>query len=235
MLYFFHGIDSKKAGDKASTLISKMLEKKPDASLFEIDESNCTEDTFQEMTQSSALFENKYIVHIKRVLDDKENAEIALGFLKEIKESDNIFIWNEGEVGKTVLKKIEKNSEKIVDVGGTKEKEERTRIFEICNPIINRDKKNLWVKYNELLELYAPEELHGTIFWQFKNIAIASKASQGDSGLAPFPYSNAKKALNIFSEDEIQRMNSELTKLVHESRLGGPDLRIALERFVLNI
>jgi hypothetical protein len=235
MLYFFHGIDSQKAGEKANSLVKKMLDKKPGASLFVINDENCTEDTFQEMTQSSALFENKYIVQIKRVLDEKETSEIASAFLKEIKDSENIFIWNEGEVSKTILKKIEKSAEKIIDVGGSKKAEEKTKIFDICNPIINRDKKILWVRFHEMLELYAPEELHGTFFWQFKNIAIASKVSQTDSGIAPFPYNNAKKALNNYSEKEILEKTSELSKIVHESRVGGVELPIALERFVLNI
>ncbi len=235
MLYFFHGIDSQKAGEKANSLIQKMLDKKPDASLFVINSDNCNESSFQEMTQSSALFENKYIVYVKRLLDEKNTSEVVLNFLKEIKESENIFIWNEGEVSKTDLKKIEKCAEKIIDAGGQKKVEERTKIFDICNPIINRDKKNLWVTFHEMLEMYAPEELHGTFFWQFKNISIASKASQADSGLAPFPYSNAKKALNNYSEKEILEKTSELSKIIHESRVGGVELPIALEKFVLNI
>ena len=235
MLYFYYGTDSQKATDKTNKLLEAMVVKKPDASVFVIDSENLTEDLLQEMTQSSALFQNKYIVHVKRILEDAGHESLILKFLKEIKESENIFIWNEGEVKKGTLAKIEKSAEKVVDVGGTKKVVERTKIFDICNPIINRDKKNLWVKYQELLETCSPEELHGTIFWQFKNIAIASKANQRDSGLAPFPFQNAKKALVNYTDDEIMEKTSELVRIVHEARSGGSDLVIRMEQFVLNI
>jgi len=235
MLYFFYGIDSKKASDKANTLINKMLEKKPDVSLFVIDDENFSRDLFQEMTQSIALFQNKYIIHVKRILDTKDFEDTILKLLKEIKESENIFIWDEGEVKKSTISKIEKFAERIVNVGGAKEEYQGKKIFGICNPIISRDKKTFWAKYQELLEDFPVEELHGTIFWQFKNIAIASRANQKDSGLTTFPYNNAKKALNNYSEEEILKKTSELSKIVHEARSGGAELEIALEKFVLNL
>lgn len=235
MLYFFYG-DQQKANEKAKALTDSLLKKKPDASLFVIDDSNLTEDLLQEMTQSSALFENKYIVRIKGV-EDKEQKTLLINFLKEMKESENVFIWNEGSISKTDLKKIEKNAEKIIETRGGEKKELKrdNKIFEICDPLISRDKKRGWVKLQELLEIYPAEELHGTMFWQFKNIAIAFKTSQKDSGVAPFPYSKAKQATQNYSEDEIMEKTSELAKIVHESRSGGVELPIALERFILNL
>lgn len=237
MIFFFYGADSKKAADKANSIVNKKMAEKPDASLFKITDENYSEDLIKELVQSRGLFENKYIVQIKRILDDKEIADSVLKFLKEIQESENIFIWNEGNVIKTILNKIEKHAEKVIDVGGLVEKkEDRTRIFEICDPILKRDKKNLWIKYQELLELYAPEELHGTIFWQFKNIAIASKAkTQAESGLSGFPYNNAKSALSKYSNEEIKERVSGLAKIVHETRSKGGELEISLERFLLGV
>ena len=234
MFYFFYGVDAKKASDKAGVLVKKMLGKKPDASLFVIDDENLSDGILQEMTQSSALFQNKYIVRVKRV-QSTEHREVIFKYLKEIKESENIFIWSEGEVNKADLKKIEKCAEKVVDVGGKKEEYQGKKIFDICNPIISRNKKTLWTKYHELLEDFPFEELHGTIFWQFKNIAITYKINQKDSGLAPFSYSNAKKAQEKYSEEEVLEKTSELAKMVHESRSGGAELAIALEKFILDI
>lgn len=231
MIYFFYG-DSKKAGDKAKTLVDSLLKKKPDASLFVVDEENCNKETFQEMTQSSALFENRYVVRLKQVLEK----ETVLNFLKEMKNSENIFVWSEGEIKKTDLKKIEKHTEKIIEVSGVIKKEKRSNeVFSICDPIINRDKQKTWIKFQELLNNYPVAELHGIIFMQFKNIAITFKASQKDSGLAPFSYGQAKKAQNKYSEKEVLVKCSELTKIIHESRLSGLDLSTALEKFILEI
>lgn len=231
MIYFFYG-DSKKAGEKAKNLVDSLLKKKPDASIFVLNDENCKEEVLQELTQSSALFENKYIVRMKNVLND-----ITLGSLKEMKNSENIFVWSEDEVKKTDLKNIEKNSEKIVEVVSISKKEttKGNEIFEICEPIINRDKKKLWTKYQELLEKFSTEEIHGTIFWQFKNIAIVHNANQKESGLAPFPYSQAKKATTKYSEREVLEKTAELVSMIHEARIGGSELSILLEKFILNI
>jgi len=258
MLYFFYG-DSKKAGDKANELVTKMLGKKPDASVFVVDSENFSEGILQEMTQSAALFQNKYIVRVKQVLQGKGNPSTALGarsdsttprlrgarngeekifdFLKEIKESENIFIWNEGEVNKSDLKKIEKNAEKVVEIGNSQQSKVKrsNEVFGICDPIINRNKKNAWVKYQELLETCSPEEIHGTMFWQFKNIAIVRKANLKDSGLAPYPYQNAKKALSKYSEEEILQKTSELVRIVHDARSVGTELSASLEKFILEL
>lgn len=237
MIFFFHGLDAKKAGDKANTVVDKKMAEKPDATLFKVTGENYSEDLMKELMQSRGLFENKYIVQVKRVLEDYEISDSILKLLKEMKESENIFIWNEGKLTKTILSKIEKSAEKVYEIAGKEDKkEERTRIFEICNPIIRRDKKNIWVKYQELLDLYSPEELHGTIFWQFKNIAIASKVkSQSESGLGGFPYNNAKSALNKYSGEEVLENVSKLSEIVHETRLQGVDLGISLEKFLLSV
>lgn len=235
MLYFFYG-DSKKASDKANEIIDKMLDKKPDASVFVIDDENCSEGILQEMTRSRMLFQNRYIVRVKRI-ENSEKREVIFKFLKEIKESENIFVWSEEEVPTSILSKIKKYSEKSVEIGKSeiRNPKAKNKIFEICNYLVNRDKKGAWIKYRELLNDFAPEEIHGTIFWQFKNIAIVSKSSQKESGLAPFPYQNAKKGLNKYSEKEILEKVSELSRILHESRSGEGELEILLEKFILNL
>lgn len=237
MIFFFHGTDAKKVGDKANSVVDKKMALKRDATLFKVTEENYSDDLMKELVQSRGLFENKYIVQIKRVLEDSEIADSILKLLKEMRDSENIFVWNEGKLTKTILNKIDKNAEKVYEVVGNEgKKEEKTRIFEICNPIIKRDKKGVWIKYQELIDLYSPEELHGTVFWQFKNIAIASKVkSQSESGLSGFPYNNAKSALDKYSKEDVLKNVSKLSEIVHETRLKGIDLGISLERFLLSI
>jgi DNA polymerase III delta subunit len=238
MLYYFYG-DLQKANVKAKELVGKMLDKKPDAELFIIDSENISENLLQEMTQSAGLFQNKYIVRIKNV-ELKDRREIILSLLKEIKDSENIFVWGDSEVNKTDLKKIEKNSEKIVDVSNKIKKikdksNNRNKIFEICNPLVSRNKKDAWTKYQELLKDFAVEELHGTIFWQFKNIVIAYKSSVKDSGLAPYPYQTAKNAQSKYTEKEALDKLNELSTILHKSRSTGESLEIMLEQFLLSL
>lgn len=238
MIYFFYG-DAIKAGDKAKALSDSLLKKKPDASLFVINDENCNAETFQEMVQSTALFENKYIVRVKQVLQTsgaRRQTPIIFDFLKEMKDSENIFIWNEEKVLKTELKKIEKVAEKVVETARSEKREARSnKVFSICDPIISRDKQKAWIIYQDLIKDYPIPELHGIIFMQFKNIAISFKANQKDSGLAPFPYNQAKRAQTKYEEKEVLEKVNELANIVHESRSGGVELEIALEKFILNI
>jgi hypothetical protein len=56
-----------------------------------------------------------------------------------------------------------------------------------------------------------------------------------ESGLAPFPYQNAKRGLNKYSEKEVLEKISELSRILHEARSIGKDLEVSLEKFILNI
>lgn len=236
MLYLFYGTDRNKALEKALGIIDKKLEEKKDAMVFKVDPERLTRDLLVELSGGQGLFEQKYIVHLKDVMSDEASKDAVLGFLKDIQESDNVFIWTDGAILKKDLTKIEKHADKMWEHVAKEKTEEKQNIFGIANYLQARDKKNLWIEYQKLREDFVPEEIHGTLFWAMKNIALAAVAKDAAAtGLKPFVYSNAKKAMTRYSPDEIKDRLWSLTKMLGDSRRGEGELDVLLERWVLGI
>lgn len=237
MLYFIHGTDYIKVLEKSKQMVDAMLSKKPDASLFKLNTENWSDTQLQEFVGGQGLFENKYIVSISKILEEKDKAETTLAILSQIADSDNIFIWTEEKVDKKTLGKIEKLATKTqVFEKKTEAKKYDFNIFSLGDALIARDKKRLWILYQEALRFHAPEEIHGTIFWQVKNILLSFKTSSAtEAGLKPFVYSKAKQATEKYSKEEADAMSSGLIDLYHRARRGGTELDIALEKFILSI
>lgn len=236
MLYLFYGTDRNKALKSALNIIEKKVAEKKDALVFKIDSGNISKELLIEMCTAQGLFEQKYIVHIKDVCDEENSREILFSFLKDFKESENIFILTEGDLNKKEFTKIEKFADKVWESVGKKKEEFKENIFTITNYLLARDKKNLWIEFQKLKHTFAIEEIHGTLFWAFKNILIASKTkSAAESGLKPFVYSNAKRASEKFSQEELDEKFWHLTKLLGDSRRGEGELEVLVEGWVLGL
>lgn len=237
MLYFLHGTDIPKVVEKARGLISTMLAKKPNASLFKLSDDNWDVGQLQELLVSQALFENKYIVEISRILDNSQIKDSVLDYLKELQNSENIFIWIEGSVDKKSLSKIEKHAEKVQEFQAKEVfKKPEFNIFSLGDAMGNRDKKKLWMLYQDAKNFFAIEEIHGTLFWQAKSMLLASKAqSAEEAGMKPFVYSKSLKMAKNFSNEELLKLSSNLISISHDSRRGIHDFDIALERFCLEV
>lgn len=237
MFYFLHGTDTIKAVDKSKQLLNVMIKKKPNASLFRID-SNCWSlAKFQELLMGQALFENKYIVQISRILNEEDINDVVLDNLEALQKSENVFIWVENKVDVKTLKKIETYSEKSQEftVKGIVKKPE-FNIFSLGDALGDRDKKRLWTLYIEALDHFVVQEIHGTLFWQVKSILLAFKTkSATGAGLKPFVYNNAKRFSKNYKEEEVEKLSSDLVKISHDARRGIHDFEIALEKFCLGI
>lgn len=237
MFYFIYGSDSIKVSEKAKNLVDGMLSKKPDASLFKLTSDRWSSAEFQELIAGQALFESKYIVQISRILDEKEANEVVMENLEALKNSDNVFIWTENEVDKKLLEKIEKYAEKVQELNSKQVfKKPEFNIFSLGDALGNRDKKKLWMLYQDALNYFAVEEIHGTLFWQVKNICISIKEkSATESGIKPFVFNKAKSFSKNYKEEEVYNMLNKLSKISHDSRRGIHDFEIALEKFCLEI
>ena len=237
MFYFLYG-DIPKAADKAKQMSEAMLKKQPDAARFRLDSDNFSRPELQELMGGQGLFSSKYIVDLRRVLEDDEIKKEALSLIKELQESPNIFIWVEGVVKAADLKKIEKYSEKVQEFSSSLEKTKKPdfNIFSLGDALGERSKKNLWTGYLDALNYFAPEEIHGTLFWQLKSMLLTTKIpSAKEAGLKPFVFNKAKVFAKNYSQEELEKMSSDLISISHDARRGKHDFKIALERFCLEV
>ncbi len=214
MIYLYHGTDIDKARVKAHDLISSLQKKKPDASFFKMDSENFNESILSEYIESQGLFSNKYIVFLDRISENKDNKEILISNIDEIKESGNIFIILEGKLDKATATKIEKKSEKFVVFQIEEEAKPVFNAFALADAFGKRNKKEAWFLYRKSVDKgEAPEALHGMIFWKVKSMLLS-----GFGG---------------WSESELKKTLHELILIYHDARRGKHDLETRLERYLL--
>ena len=244
MIYLLHGTDTDKSRTKARELSDSLKKKKPDAAFFRMDAEHWNPAELEEYCGGQGLFENKFIIILDHLFDDDEIAPVLLPQIEVIAESPNIFIILEGKLDKDTLKKVEKLSEKaqefeetVAQKAATAKSKERFNVFSLAEALGRRDRKNLWILYRRaLLEDISPEEIHGTLFWQAKSIALARGAkSAKESGMKDFTFSKAKGYTNNFLEEETKELLDRLIHISHYSRRGLSDISLSLEELALTV
>ncbi len=160
MLYFLYGKDTQKSRKKLHSLLDLLFKKKPNASFFKLDLDSFKEEKIEELLFSQGLFEQKYIVQLDSLFEDKEISKLLVDRLEDLQKSENIFICIENKISKPVLKKIEKFAAKVQEF--LLKKEGRTfatqngdfsindfNIFDLATCFGNKNKKDLWVLYQK--------------------------------------------------------------------------------------
>ena len=238
MIYLMHGTAHEKARTKARELTDTLRAKKPDALFYRITPLNFTEQPLEFLVVGQGLFASKYIVLLDNVFESKDFKEEVVGALKEIAESENVFIFLEKEIDKKTLEKLEKHATKTQVFNTTEiKKKPEFNAFALSDAFLARDKKRLW---EILLETKkrggAPEETHGLLWWQVKALAVATQSKTADEAdLSPFVFSKAKRAEKIFGEEEINSMLFSLVTMYHEAHRGNVDLWIEMEKWILQL
>src|SRR3989344_6964595 len=235
MFYFLHGTDTHKARRKLHQFLDLAEKKRPLAELFKITTENWSEGQFDELLISRGLFEQKYTVVLDSLFERKDIKEYILDRLENLAESEQIFLGLESKVDASTIKKIEKYAKQVQEFARVENKKEDINIFSIANGLVEKDKKRLWVAYIDLLARGAvPEEIHGILFWQVKNMILASKAdSQKETGLSPYAYKNALTGTRKYKIEELVKMTGELVNMTHRVRGGEGELEIMLEKWIL--
>ena len=247
MIYFYYGTDTESARKKAKVTVDSLLAKKPDATLVKIGDEDLSIDKITELTSSQALFSNKYIIFFYRTFDNKENKELIIKNLKEFATSENIFIFAEGKIDKTSLTKIEKKAEKVQEIikpeKSLNKKEklaligEKIDFFEFADALGRRDKRGLWVLYQDALAEQVPaEEVHGIFFWQVKSMLLAKKCKNAEeANMKSFPFQKAREYSRNYKDGELEKISSDLVAMYHEAHRGSIDFFVALEKFILEL
>ncbi len=237
MIYLLHGTDTHKARAKLHEMLGILTKKRPNSELFKITTENWSEGQFNELLSSQGLFDQKYIVVLDGLFDKKDIKDCVMGKLSEMKEAPHPFLILDGKIDAPTLKKIEAVAEKAQEFTKIGDGKESYNIFYITDGLLARDKKKLWIDYVDLISKGAvAEEVHGILFWQVKNMVIASRAdSIKETGLTPYQYKNALTATRKYKEDELLKMSGDLVNMTHKVRSGEGELGVMMEKWVLGI
>jgi DNA polymerase III delta subunit len=238
MIYLMHGSNHEKAREKTRALTDALQKKKPDALFYRVTSQNYLENPVTFLVAGQGLFESKYIVFYDNVFESKEAKEEVIDAIKEVKASDNIFIFLEKELDRKTLEKIEKHAEKVQEFVATeKAKKKEYNPFAISDALLSKDKKKFWTLLMEAKKKGgAPEEMHGIVWWQMKSLALAAASKDAkEADLSPFVFSKAKAAAKNFSGEELSNMLSDLVSMYHDAHRGEKDLWVEMERWGLRM
>lgn len=223
------------------------------AEFFKLITENFSENKLDELIASQGLFYSGSVIFADNLCEMKDISEIILKKLKEIKESPNFFVFLESELNKKELEKFTKYAEKVTECIpparklNKKEtlalKGEKIDFFEFTDALGARDKKGLWVLYQDALaEEVNSEEVHGILFWQVKAMLSALKSKDAtEAGLNPFVFSKAKNYARNYgkttedAEKKLKSLSAKLFEMYHEAHRGKIDFAIALEKFILEL
>ncbi len=238
MLYVYYG-DVLDARKKVRVTIDNLLSKNSDVFFLRITDENCAEYSFAELTESQALFKNKYVVLLDNLLAATEMRDVLLDFLQEVAESENIFFILEEKIDTKTLKKLEKHAAKITDVAGSsaagKAVEKRLNTFALADALGEGNRQKLWTLYCEAkLAGISDEEVQGVLFWSAKTMYLARKSGSATfAGLKPFVFNKAKRFASKKTVKQLQSNLNCILQMPHEARRKGVPLPIMLEQFIL--
>lgn len=237
MLYVIYGTDTHKARAKLHDLLDLAKKKRPEAELFKLTTENWSEGQFDELLVAQGLFEQKYTTVLDNLFEKKDIKNYVMDRLEGMKESEQIFLMLESSIDAASLKKLEKFSEKVQEFEKKDDKKPSMNIFSITDGLVHKDKKKLWISYVDLLgKGAAAEEIHGILFWQVKNMILASRAKDAqDAGLSPFVFKNALTGARNYKNEDLKKMSSELVDMTHRVRQGKGDLDVMIEKWVLGL
>jgi DNA polymerase III delta subunit len=238
MIYFLYG-DTMTAGSKAQNLVKDLLKKRPDASYVKIDEENFSLALLDDCIFGRGLFEQRYIVFMKEILERKDEGPQVLERLEEISKSPNIFIILEKKLDKKSIDKIKALSQKTQEFKTPPKSSAKDsfNVFQIADAFGRGDKKQTWVLFNKARSKnFSGEEIHGILFWQVKSMLLSAQAtSPVEAGLSPYVYKKSKDFLKNYTVEDLQSLSSRLVSVYHESRRGGDDINVALEKIILDL
>jgi DNA polymerase III gamma/tau subunit len=109
--------------------------------------------------------------------------------------------------------------------------------FALQDAIGERNVKNIWIQYNKLIfQGIEPEELIHKIVGKVRDmVAIGAGASALDLGVKDYPFNKSKRDLKNWKTDDLKNFYTKLITLYHESRMGGDELGLALEKAILKL
>ncbi|MEK7505729.1 MAG: hypothetical protein AAB597_02450 [Patescibacteria group bacterium] len=232
MLYAFYGNDREGVNRKAGALLSELKKKYKGIEVLSFVGDAFEPQAFFPLMETRGLFEDMRIVVCDGMYEVAElGKKTNLGALQK---TPNIFLLKEGLLLSEEVKKLAKYSEKSPEESKVLAKKPDFNIFSLAGALGDKDRKKLWVLLQEAWRAgLSSESIAGTLFWQAKTIAQASRGE--DSDLKDFPRQNARHYAKNFKDGEAEKMLGAISDAYHRRGEYGEDFDLALEKFVLSV
>ncbi|MHB1163367.1 MAG: hypothetical protein ACYCZZ_02515 [Minisyncoccota bacterium] len=228
MIYLFHGTDVGKVRAKAFDWVAAARKKEPNLSYARLAREELSAAALEDASLSGGLFIQRLLILIDdpfpaaRGASEEDAGEEDSGgsvleeYLERLATSDNAIIILAPKLAAAKAKKL---------IGKVKVEYKFDTITmpvargfngNLVNALAARERQNLWIEINRaLMAGDAPEMLHGLLHWKARDLM--------------------EKGGRSWTLKELRKISLALIALLQESRRGGLDLSLALERFALSI
>lgn len=184
------------------------------------------------ITQSGLFGDQEFFV-----LNDLAR-ELPLGsLLEEYQASNNVIFFSEATVTKKILSSFEKVSAQVKEFSPEKKADTTNtfNIFSLTDALGRRDKKNLWLLYNQALQQVSVEEINGVLLWQVKNmILVAIAKGSSVEGMKPFVVTKTRGFLKNYTLEELKKLLKDLTTAFHRRDVYNT-LEVQVEKIILSL
>jgi len=228
MLYLFHGSDVDKVRTKAFEWVAKARAKEPNLVYVRLAREELTPVALDDATHSGGLFVSRLLVLLDdpfqttRTNEEDDDEGVAAGNIVEenlesLASSDNAIVILAPNLVVTKAKKIAAKAKVEYKYDKTATREQ-ARGFNsgLVDALGARSKEKLWLEINRALHAGdAPEMLHGLLHWKARDIM--------------------QKGSRAWKAQEARALSLNLISLLQDSRRGGLDLSLSLERFSLSM
>jgi hypothetical protein len=237
MLYAFIGTDTVKAASAARAYIASE-EKKLGIPVGTMSRTrytpqNWSAEDFESIAGGAGGLFGDPIALILDGIDEVKGIDLEY-ILTIAKESQHLCVYI-GNPEEEALKSITTAAKSVQTFETIPQREDKSN-FELADFIGRRDKKAAWLKYRAMIDGGASaDEIHGTVFWLFKNMKIASEETSAASGLHLFVYGKAQANAKKFSKEEINDRLQTLISMHIRARSGEEDMESGIERFILSL
>ena len=233
MLKVFCGNDV--VGVRAAALAAAQKLTDAETSVSTIESDAYTTGVIVEAVGATSLFGGTELFVIDTPSENSDFEAEVKNHLKEMSESANTFIVIEGALLAGPKKEYSKYAESLEEFKTAAT--ERFNTFAMADALASKDKRKLWLLFQEAKAGgLAEEEIIGVLWWQLKALRLAAAASSAsEAGMKDFPYNKAKRALATFKDGELEELSHSLLTVYHDGHGGIRDIDTALEKWTLTI
>lgn len=228
MLYLFHGSDVDKVRTKAFEWIEKARAKEPNLAYARLAREELTPPALEDAALSGGLFVKRLLVLIDDPYqttkasedegEEEQKSSILDEYLDTLAASDNAIVLLAPKLPAAKVKKIGAKAKMVYVFDTPASRAEIARGFNanLVNALASRSREKLWLELERALrEGDAPEMLHGLLHWKARDLM--------------------EKGSRTWTPKESRELSMQLLTLLQESRRGGLELSLALEKFALSI
>jgi len=231
MIYLFYGSDVEKVRAKAFEWVAKARAKEPNLVYVRLSREELTPAALEDATHSGGLFVSRLLVLLDdpfqttRAANEEDESEedavvdnIVEENLESLATSDNAIIILAPKLSVAKAKKISAKAkvEYTFDLPAQAGKPTRGFNSGLVDALDARSREKLWLEINRALAKGdAPEMIHGLLHWKARDMMA--------------------KGSRAWKVQEARKLSLALIGLLQESRRGGMELPLSLERFALSI